>query len=149
MMKLGDKTFRAYWRTAIETVDFMDYDLYLVGSLVHKGNGRAKDIDCVLVGPHRPRDIAYILNELKACGPFDVFYNLDDPKVVEWNARKQKQLVAVPITDYYPSLETRGRVEENSLLWYNIWLPSEKMRRVTKKTMEPVLVVQDGKPLYL
>lgn len=148
-MKLGDNTFRAYWRTAIETVDFMDYDLWLVGSLVHRGNGHAKDIDCVLTGPHVAEDIAYILNELKACGPFDVFYNLEPPVAREWNARKQKQLIAVPIQNYFPSLDKRGRVEKNSLLWYNIWLPSEKQAKVTKKTMEPVLVIQDGKPLYL
>ena len=148
-MKLGDKTFKAYWRTAIETVDFMDYDLYLVGSLVHKGNRHAKDIDCVLVGPHRPRDIAYILNELKACGPFDVHYNLEIPRLIKWNERPRKQCIAVPIQNYFPEIERRGRVEDKCLLWYNMWWPSQKMQKVSKKDMDPVLVVQDGKPLYL
>ena len=148
-MKLGDRTFRAYWRTAVETVDFMDYDLYLVGSLVHRGNGHAKDIDCVLTGPHRPKDIAYILNELKKCGPFDVFYNLESPRAIEWNERKSRQLIAVPINHYNSSLDKLGRVEEGCLLWYHILLPSDKQQKVAKKTMEPVLVVQDGKPLYL
>lgn len=148
-MKLGDRTFRAYWRTAIETVDFMDYDLWLVGSLVHKANGHAKDIDCVLVGPHRPKDIAYILNELKKCGPFDVSYRLEDPRLVKWNERKTRQLIAVPINHYNSSLDKFGRVEENCLLWYHIILPTDKHQNVQKIDIDPVLVVQDGKPLYL
>jgi len=147
-MKLGDKVFLAYWRTAMETVDFMEYDLWLVGSLVDDTRGRCNDIDVVLTGPHRPQDIAYILNELKSCGPFDVFYQLEAPVELKWNQRPIRRLMAVPIQKMFPSLTLRGRVEDDVLLWYSWGLPSEKMRKI-KKTMTPVLVVQKGVPLYL